>query len=80
MSYLRRLDRKDILNGLFMAILAVVMSGLLDVLLVMKDGSAFTLHQLSLILISWWIAWLTYLIKRLFSGNTGIILSNKPAT
>jgi hypothetical protein len=69
MSNLRQLDWKDILNWVLFSFTSAVLAGLL----VWLQTWTFTIEELKAIGITGLIAWLTYLIKRFTSWETGTI-------
>lgn len=69
-SYLN-LDLKDVVAGFILAVTGAVLMWLLELLVAFKSGTTFGRHELALIGAAWGIAGITYLLKRLFSNNSG---------
>lgn len=80
MSTLFSLDYKDFLNGLFMAVLGNVVFYLMAIFtdlyaLVMKGESFKIVINWQAILVIAIFSFLSYLVKRFFSGTTGVVLT-----
>lgn len=70
MSGLFELNWKDLFNWV---LFAVVWSVLSWVLIILQTGT-FTIAEFKWVVVAWTIAWITYILKRYFSGETGTIL------
>jgi len=75
-SKLFTLDWRDLINGLFIAFLAAVLTGIIGIL---DNGAVFTWVTLKPVLISAISAVLSYLLKSLATNSRNQLFTREPA-
>ena len=75
-SKLFTLDRRDIINGVFIAFLAALLTGIIDIL---EKGAVFDWPSLKIVLIAGISAALSYLLKSLATNSHNQLFRKEPA-
>jgi hypothetical protein len=75
-SKLFTLDARDLINGLFVAFLTAVISGIIEIL---SNGAVFTWPVLKPVLIAGVSAALSYLLKSLSTNSRNQLFTREPA-